>query len=200
MNYQDVSIKKLKNLNKELFNKIYKKYKFDCVIFIAKGSYLIGKDLADLANVPLLEIYATRKGGKLKKILRPILTLMPEKLKIMLRKKEMNSDVHSKNSNRAVKYDENVWIKFKKCKKILIVDDSIDTGYSALFVKETVANFFLKSQIKVASLNFFLKAQKVFEPDFYLFEDTMLKGPWSNDSKENKIFLNEYEKWKETYL
>lgn len=197
MNYQDVSIKKLASLNKDLFDKVYKKYKYDCVIFIAKGSYLIGKGLADFVDVPLLEIYATRKGGKLKKLLRPILTIMPEKLKIVLRKREMNSDVHSKNSDRDVSYEKEVWSKYLKCKKILIVDDSIDTGYSALLVKEAVEDFFKNAQVKVASLNYFTKAKKVFVPDFYLFKDTMLKGPWSNDSKENKKFIKLYNNWKE---
>ena len=197
MNYQELSIKNLKEINKKLFDKVYKNYKYDCVIFIAKGAYLIGKDFAEFANTPLLEIYASRKGGKLKKILGPVLLLMPEKLKIFLRKREVASNVHDKNSDRQINYDSNIWNKYKKCKKILVVDDSIDTGYSALLVKEVISNFFTKSEVKVAVLNYFDKAEKIFKPDYYLYNNTMLKGPWSNDSKENKVFLKEYNKWKD---
>ena len=197
MNYQELSIKKLGKENKKLYEKISKDYKFDCVIFIAKGAYLIGKDLAEFANAPLLEIYASRKGGKLKKLLRPILQLLPEKLKVFLRKKEMTSNVHDKNPDRQISFDCNMWSKYKKCKKIIIVDDSIDTGYSALLVKDTVSEFFKKAEVKVAVLNHFEKADNIFKPDYYLYKNTMLKGPWSNDSNENKEFLNEYEQWKE---
>lgn len=199
MNYQELSIKKLEKENKKLFSLVKKEYNYDCVIFIAKGSFLIGKSLSDLANVPLLEIFATRKGGKLKKTLNPILKIIPEKLKIYLRKKEMNSNVHSKNSGREIKYDVEKWKKYKKTKKILVVDDSIDTGYSALLVKEVISKFFSKSDIKFAVINYFEKASDVFKPDFYLYKNTMIKGPWSNDSKENKKFLKMYYEWRKNY-
>lgn len=196
MNYQELSIKNLKEINKELFDKVYKEYEYDCVIFIARGAYLIGKHFAEFVNVPLLEISASRKGGKLKKILKPILVLLPEKLKIYLRKKEVKSNVHDKNCDRQIKFNLDMWSKCKDCRKILIVDDSIDTGYSAQLVKESVSNFFVESDVKFAVLNYFEKAEKVFKPDFYLYTNTMLKGPWSNDSKENKEYLRKYNDWK----
>lgn len=196
MNYQELSIKKLKEINKELFEKVYKNYKYDCVIFIAKGAYLIGEDFSKLGSTPLLEIYASRKGNKLKKILKPVLQLLPDKLKIFLRKKEMKSDIHDKNNDRQINYDSKKWENYLDCKKILIVDDSIDTGYSAFLVKEEVSKFFKKSKVKIAVLNYFKKAEKILKPDFYLYENTIIKGPWSNDSKENKKFLKLYNDWK----
>lgn len=200
MNYRELSIKNLKKVNKQFFDKVYKKYKYDCVIFIAKGAYLIGKDFSEFANTPLLEIYATRKGGKIKKLIRPILKILPENIKIFLRRKEMESNIHTKSSDRQITYDSNIWSRYKKYKKILIVDDSIDTGYTALLVKNAVTNYFKKSSVKVASINYFSKAKEVYEPDFYLYKDTMIKGPWSNDSKDNKEFLNEYKEWRKNYL
>ena len=200
MNYQELSIKNLKEVNKELYEKIYKKYKYDCVIFVAKGAFLIGKNLAEFADVPLLEIYATRKGGKLKKLVNPILKILPEKLKMHLRSKEMKSNIHTKDPDREINYNSDIWQRYKTCKRILLVDDSIDTGYSALLAKNTVANYFRKSDVKVAVINLFDRAKEVYEPDFHLYENTMFKGPWSNDSKENKKFLKEYNEWKEQYL
>lgn len=197
MNYQELSIKNLNEINKELYKKINKKYKYDCVIFVAKGAFLIGKSLSELADVPLLEIYATRKGGKLKKLVNPVLKVLPEKLKMYLRSKEMKSNVHAKDPNRQINYNSDIWNKYKKCKKILLVDDSIDTGYSALLAKNTIANYFRKSEVKVAVINLFDQAKAVYEPDFYMYENTMFKGPWSNDSKENKRFIKEYKEWKE---
>ncbi len=197
MNFQELSIKNLSETNKKLYEKTYKNYKYDLVIFVARGAYMIGKDFAEWANVPLLEIYASRKGGKLKKLVAPILKILPTKLKLFLRKKEFNSDVHKKDPDRSINYDAEEWNKYKQCKKILIVDDSVDTGYSALLVKNSVQNFFKKSEVKVATLNLFDKAREVYTPDFYLYENTILKGPWSNDSLENKKYLKMYYKWKE---
>ena len=82
MNYQELSIKNLKKTDKKLYNLLNKEYKYDLVIFVARGAYLIGRDFSEFNNCPLLEIKASRSGGKLKKLLRPILCLIPEKLKL----------------------------------------------------------------------------------------------------------------------
>lgn len=197
MNYQELSIKNLTEIDKKLYNKIRNNYKYDIVIFVAKGAYLIGKDFADFNNCPLLEIKASRSGGRMKKILSPFLIIMPEKLKTYLRKKEVSSNVHSQNKKRNVEYDKNIYKKYKNAKKILLVDDSIDTGYTIKCVMDELKNYFDKSIIKVVSLNYFDKAKKIVEPDYFLYKNTMLKGPWSNDSKEHVKYLKMYKRWKE---
>lgn len=109
----------------------------------------------------------------------------------------MSSDFHDKNSDRQIKFESNLWKKYQNCKKIIIVDDSVDTGHSASLVKNAVSEFFKGAEVKMASLNYFEKAEKVFTPDYYLYKNNMLKGPWSNDSKENGIFLQKYFDWKQ---
>ena len=46
----ELSLKSSKVESKRLAEKICKEYKYDLVIFIAKGSYTIGKELADFNN------------------------------------------------------------------------------------------------------------------------------------------------------
>ena len=124
MNYVELSSKDVENKTSELYNKILSTdYKFDLVIFIAKGSYTIGKKLSELGNCPLLEIKATRKGNKLKKIISPFLKLIPKKIKMYLRNKEVKSNVHEKNIERNVIYNVEKWSKYKECKNIILVDD-----------------------------------------------------------------------------
>lgn len=170
------------------------------MIFIASGSYLIGKDLATLNNVPLLEIKAKRVGGKAKKYLSFVLKLIPRKLKIYLRKKEINSEKHEKNTERNVSFDENIWQKYKKCKNILLVDDSIDTGNSMKSCYDEIRKFFLGCTVKIAALNIFTKAEKIIKCEFNIYKDTMLAGPWSNDSKENKLHNKIYKERKKKYI
>ena len=47
----------------------------------------------------------------------------------------------------------------------------------------------------MAALNCFEKSKKIVNTEYYVYEDTMLKGPWSNDSKENKQYLKMYTEW-----
>ena len=195
MKFLELSIKDLKKVNKELFEIVKKDYEYDCVIFIARGSFIIGKDLAEYNNVPLLEIFAKRKGGKIKKILRPLLSVLPNFIVVKLREKEVKSNYHAKNSDRFVSFDDKIWNKFKNVKKILVVDDSVDTGYSIKFVKEEIEKYFISAEVRVAALNYFEKSINVVKTDYYLYNDTMLKGPWSNDSSENKAYLELYNNW-----
>lgn len=196
MNYVELSSKDVENKTSELYNKILSTdYKFDLVIFIAKGSYTIGKKLSELGNCPLLEIKATRKGNKLKKIVCPFLKLIPKKIKMYLRNKEVKSNIHEKNIERNVIYNVEKWSKYKECKNIILVDDSVDTGYSIKACKEEIERFFPNSNIKVAAFNYFEKSENIIKVDYSIYKEMMMNGPWSNDSKYHKEFLKEYDNW-----
>ena len=106
MNYLELSIEDVRKETKKLYDRIIKKYNYDLVIFVAKGSYLIGEELSRLNNTPLLEIFAVRKGNKIKQILKPIIKFVPRSIRIEMREKEMKSDYHEKYNDRKVKLDE----------------------------------------------------------------------------------------------
>lgn len=182
----------------QLYKKVILEYNYDLVIFLAKGSYIIGKTMAEKNNCEFIEIFATRSGSKIKKLLKPFLKLIPQKIAKKLREKELNSNVHEYKSDRAINYDKNIWTHFKNKKKILIVDDSVDTGYSILYTYEAVKNYFDNADIKVASINTFTKSKSVVNVDYCLYEDCLIKGPWSSDSKENKKYVKDYYSWRNT--
>jgi len=194
VNYLELSIENVKENSKKLYKKIIKNYDYDLVIFIAKGSYLIGQELATLNNADLLEIFATREGGKLKKLIKPLFKFIPKKILIKLREKEMKSDFHEQKSDRKVSFDKEIYSKYKNKKNILLVDDSIDSGNSIILTKEEIQNFFPKANIKVAVFNVMKKA--TIKADYTLYKDMMICGPWSNDSKENNKHTKMYIEWK----
>ena len=66
-----------------------------------------------------------------------------------------------------------------------------------LQVKNVVQEYFNEAKIEIAALNCFEKSKKIINTDYYIYEDTMLNGPWSNDSKYNKEFMKLYKNWKE---
>ena len=197
MEFIKLSKKNVEEESKKLYQKIIKDYNYDLVIFIAKGSFYIGQNLAKLNNVPLLEIYASRKKNKIKELVKPILKYIPSNLSKKLRQLELKNNTKSISyEERYVNFDENLYQKFKNKKRILIVDDSIDTGDSVKQVKETLENYFRKSTIKVAVLNYMTKSTDFIKADYSLYKDTMLSGPWSNDSKEYHKMLQDYNDWK----
>lgn len=194
MEYIELSIKNVEEKSKELYERIVKEYPYDLVIFIARGSFYIGKVLAEENQVPLLEVFATRKGNHLKKLVKPILTILPKSVTRFLRKTEVKSSVHQTQSERSVSFDEEVYAQYKDRKNILLVDDSIDTGNSVMQVLEVLRTYFPESEIKIAVFNYF--ENDLIEPDYSLYKETMLQGPWSNDSKENRAMTKMYEAWK----
>lgn len=197
MKYLELSIKNVEEETKKLAKIVCEnKEKIDVVIFIARGSYQIGDVLSKELNCPLLEVFAKRKGNKLKNIFKPFLKIIPSKMKEELRKIEFNSNFHEKKQDRIVSYDEKKWKKYIGKQNILIVDDSVDTGNSMLQVKNVVQNYFKDSNIKIAALNCFKKSKKIIKTDYFIYEDTMLNGPWSNDSKYNKEFIKMYNNYK----
>ena len=77
----------------------------------------------------------------------------------------------------------------------MLVDDSVDTGYSIKCAKEVIEKYFNKAEVRVAALNYFDKSEKIVVTNYYLYNEKMLLGPWSNDSSENKKYLQEYGDW-----
>lgn len=198
MNYLEFSLENVEEKTRELFKNIKNNgFNYELVIFIAKGAYPIGTKLAELNNVPLLEISARRKGGRLKRILKPFMKFIPKSFLIRMRKKEMNSSYHKTNNDRNVTYLESRFEKYKNLKKIILVDDSIDTGYSVIEVKKKLNEIFKNAEIKIAVFN--TMSESLIKPDFDLYNDTMISGPWSNDSKYYKNFITIYNDWKKNY-
>lgn len=196
MDYIELSTEDVKEKSIDLAKKVKEEYTPDVIIFIAKGAHQIGYEISNFFSVPLLEIFAKRKVGRMKKIVIPFLKCIPKKIKKELRKKEITMNVHEKKTQRNICFDETIWNQYKDAKKILIVDDSSDTGNTIMQVKKYVEQYFIGASIKIATFNIFLKSQELVEIDYHIYENTMICGPWSNDSKYYKEFLSNYKKWK----
>lgn len=196
MKYIELSNENVNEKSKELLELIKKdKIEYDIVVFVAKGAYTIGEYISKSLNIPLLEIKAERKGGRFKKMLKPIFRFIPKKVLIKLRSKEMKSDYHEKNNEREIVYDIKKYEKYKSSKNILLVDDSIDSGYTIIKAKEALKDYFKKNKnVKIAVFNYMSKS--TVKPDYTLYTDVMICGPWSNDSKYNKDFCKLYKEWK----
>lgn len=197
MNYLELSEKSTREESRKLAQKIENSFTPEIVIFVAKGAYYIGDEIAKYFNVPLIEVKAERQKGNLKKIIAPLLKIIPSSIKKVLREFEVKSNTHNKNSERKVTFEEKDLKELLKYERVLLVDDSIDTGNTIKQIVDYLKKYEL--EIRVAGINIFSMSEEIIKIDYYNYKDTLLNGPWSNDSKYYKRFIDDYKKYKEVY-
>lgn len=196
MDYLELSLEGLHHENIKLAKKIETSYRPDIVVYIAKGGYLIGKDIADYFGVPCIGIHAEREGNAFKSRISGILRRMPRFLTKFLRELELKSGLHKTVKERKVYWDAfNVSDEdLKKAHHVLLVDDSVDTGYSMNqvipFIEAQIAP---NEEIRIAAINVWQKSKNVVRTDFYVYENIILATPMSNDSPYHKKFLKLYD-------
>lgn len=189
----ELSIKSLDEKCQEFAKQIKLEYQPDLVIYVARGSYLIGKSIIKVLNVPLIAVGTQRKGNELKELVAPVLSLLPRWLCNLLRRCELKSNVHGVQVERHIEFlDDISLIDVASIKKVLIVDDSVDTGSSMLAVSNLVKSNFPNGEIKTAVLNVMSQSKNVFKVDYSMYEDAMLRTPMSKDSREYKVFCHLY--------
>lgn len=195
MKYTELSIEKLKSECKEWAKSLKKTYCPDLVIYVARAGYLIGKEMSEVFEVPMVGISATREGNKLKEIVGPIISLMPNFVRNFLISMELKSNTHDKNTERKIHFHESLEkLKGQSFDRILVVDDSVDTGHSMKQVVDAIQNEFKNAEIKIAGLNVWDKSKNIIHTDFALYENTVIKAPMSKDSSEYKEFVRIYNK------
>lgn len=196
MKFLELSSKRLNRDLEEIFNDMENtNYRPELVIFLGKGGLYIGEFFSNKFNCRMEEILVQRQEPSLKKIVKPLLSYLPKYLLKFMRNFEINSNYHVKNENRIVNFnmDKN---HLKDYSKILLVDDSIDSGFSMDIAKKKISELNNNAEIKIAALNIFDTSKSVIDTDFYLYNNTALMGPWSLDSEEYKMFLLDYKRWK----
>ena len=191
-----LSAEDLRKESLKLANEIKRDFDPDTVVFIAKAGFPIAEVIADVCGAELIGISAARKGSLLKRMLSPLLRHLPRGLLRKLRRMELRSGVHTKNPERNVSFLREPTVK--TAERVLIVDDSADTGHSFLAVMKPVAARFPQATVKTAALNVWAKSEELLTVDYSLYRDTALQTPMSNDSPEHGAFLKRYRAYLKT--
>lgn len=114
-----------------------------------------------------------------------------------LREIEIKSNIHSIYDNRRV-YIESLYPP--KDKSLLIVDDAIDTGYSAKAVFCFLSSKgYSKDNLKMAVLTNTYKDSE-YRAHFFLFDQAQFVFPWSPDSREYNRAWKLYHEYKSSIL
>lgn len=189
-----VSLSDVKGMALQLIKEVGEKP--DLVVFVASGAYLIGKIMAEHYNVPLKEIRAQRSGTQLKKLLHPVLQVLPSKLKIWLRKREQYSGTHAIKNCRTISYEFHD-AEHEGIGSILLVDDAVDTGNTMLQCFHTLQKHYPSAKITTAALSVFDGSKDTVNVDYHIFDNMIVMGPWANDHKEHSKFMRIYKEAKE---
>jgi putative phosphoribosyltransferase len=107
---------------------------------------------------------------------------------------EVKSGVHNTIKERQVSFPGcNGEAGLYENKRLLIVDDSVDTGGSIVSVINELNKMDVSfSDVRVATLNVFDEAKERLPEYYNLFSNTIMITPMSNDSKEHSQFIKMY--------
>lgn len=194
MDFVELSIESLREESRRLAALIAKDWQPDTVAYLAKGGYLIGLEIAEYFDADLLEISAHRSGDSTKEKTSNLLSKLPKKIRYLLRlieiKTRLNNDSDKSQQNTMCLTD-----KFKLHKRpdrLLMVDDSADTGTSIKLAYDLLVSLYPDCTIKVAVLNSFQKANESNLISWRLYTNTLLSTPSSKDNRNYSAFLELY--------
>ena len=191
------SMSELRDLCRSWAEEIKEEYMPDFIIFIAKSGYIIADEFSKTMGVPMDEIHASRAGGRLRKIAAPFFHLLPLTVRNRIVGAKCMYKFNDKKNKRNVYVPErlNEIAKKMQYKKILIIDDSIDTGWTFVEVYNKIRQLFCYADIRTLALIKMTYCERRFNVDYNYFENMLLLTPAQVDSGEYYDFISQYETW-----
>jgi len=167
-------------------------YSPDVVVSIATGGDYVAAKMRNKMDANFYSVKKTRSSTKTKnslfgRFLFAFIRLLPYFILNILRKIEhyfLISKPTCDNSSADNLFSLSFVDELSGAECILIVDDAIDSGKTIHAVRESIrAVVKEKVVIKVASLVVTTEDPIVY-PDYYMYENTLVRFPWSKDFKK----------------
>ena len=195
---KDISLSQIKDYSFRLAYKVSSSgWMPDHILYVERAGLFVGHAVSNYFDCSISGIYCRRTGTFLKSKMKIFFRLLPRAMTHLLRKIEIKSNIHSIKEERQV-YIEGPYPP--QDKNLLIVDDAIDTGYSA----ENILSFLLgsgyhKEQIKIAVLTNTYK-NSACRADISLFDQVNFAFPWSYDSRDYNRAWKLYNEYKSSIV
>ncbi len=178
---------------------ISRDFSFDAIVFVAKSGFLFAEAMADELGVPMADISASRPGNDNKDRIVKAVPKMPRFLLAFLLKSKMQISYNKGNSERNIEVSDKLrTLCENKPNRILIVDDSVDTGWTIIKVKEELARMVPDADIKVAGYCVLDSSSDLVKTDYYRYRNMIVVTATSRYSSEYREFVNSYETWKKS--
>ena len=156
----------------------------DILVYVEEGARLPAAALCRELGLNAVPVIARRRGHGLKKVMAPLIALMPRALTNFLRRTEERSRVHAQGGRTAIWPHDFAG----PVGNILLLDDAADTGSTLAAVKTALVHRGMEAaRIRTAVLCATTEAGRA-QADFYVLERNCVL-PWSPDSAERKTAL-----------
>jgi hypoxanthine phosphoribosyltransferase len=176
-------------------------YSPDLIVFIAKSGFLFGRVLGDNLECDIVDVSISRPHNGRLDIIKKYVPNIPKWMLAYYLTKKVSRATYANEGKRMVSSNERLdSIDFNYVKKILIVDDSVDTGWSLNKAVEYIRSKGYQGELKVASFCVLSQAFERSTVDFYRHLDSIIITATSRYSKEYTEFIHDYEGWKRSYF
>jgi len=174
--------------------RVLEEFRPDVVIGVLTGGGAVGRELLpifeSLCGCRYSEVKLQRGGTRAKEVLkiRSILKSVPECILNLMRILEVEFMELKAKCIRPDRFgtlslDEDTRrILRMKGRQVLLVDDSIDTGWTLKIIKDHLEANFPGNEIKIAVITT-THRQPVVKADFQLYKRTLIRFPWAYDAK-----------------
>lgn len=191
---KDINLSQIKDYSLALAHKVRGSgWLPDHILYIERAGLFIGYVVSRYFDCSISGIYCGRSGGLIKSKLKLILRRLPRAVTHLLREIETRSNIHALKNRRKAYIDG---LYPPQGKNLLIVDDAIDTGYSAKAIISFLLNRgYHRDNIKLSVLTNTLK-NSTCQADISLFDHVKFAFPWSYDSREYNRAWTLYHEYK----
>ncbi len=151
------------------------------ILYVERAGLLVGFEMGAFFGCSVSGIHSRRRGSAAKSRMKVLLRVMPRFVTHFLRQLELKSHIHDINKERHVSCEHEMP---PRGKRILMVDDAIDTGHSLVAVLDYLTNHgYSKDDIKIAVLTT-TGTTPALRADFSLLDQVVCAFPWSYDSRQ----------------
>ena len=156
--------------------------------------------MAEYFHCDIADLIAERPGNGSKNRLKPIMNAMPKKLVALILSSPLMYRFNEKKNERRVKETDSFRKnREKEYHRILLVDDSVDTGWTLVSVIPVIKEAFPEAELRIATYSLISYSKKRVKVDFYRVMDTIVMTCTSRRSEEYDAFIKEYEAWQQSF-
>lgn len=178
----DVDLTGLGKMSRDLAKTVQKSgFKPEHILYVERAGLLVGFEMAAFFGCGISGILSRRSGSSAKSKIKLILRLLPRFVTHFLRRLELKSNIHGVKKERRISCENEMP---PRGKRILLVDDALDTGHSLVAVLDfLMAHGYRRKDIRVAVLTT-TGTTPVLRADFSLLDQVVCAFPWSYDSRQ----------------
>lgn len=176
-------------------------YSPDLVVFPAKSGFLFAEPIADELGVPMVDVFASRPGNGVKDGIRDRVPWVPRwLLALVLGSKAMYGYNESDAKRNVALTPRSEVVEWGNVRRVLVVDDSVDTGWSVLAVRGLIEALAPNAEVRIAGYCVVEVSERRVTVDWWRYRNAIVLTATSRFSREHQSFLDGYATWCEGLL